>query len=59
MLFAVVLFNKGCKFLFSSPLAFSTPLLGTIVPRCLPYIAGATQRRSEDSSNSSFSLVFK
>ena len=22
MLFAVVLFNKGCKFLFSSPLAF-------------------------------------
>ena len=59
MLFAVVLFNKGCKFLFSSPLAFSTPLLGTTVPRCLPYIAGATQRRSEDSLNSSFSLVFK
>ena len=39
--------EQGWRFLGGS-----TPLLGTVVPRFLPYMAGATQGRSEDSLNS-------
>ena len=41
---------KGFKYSHSQYFFLLTPLLGTVVPRFLPYIAGATQRRSLNTS---------